>query len=424
MPATPSHLALIEATSLPSPHPAPTARPTSPTTAHPRPQHLVPLDAVLDGGPTTVASNPPSSSDTAPNRPQTIHYRPGAITSAHARTHLPGPVALHRPAAINQQSGHGPSLAAASAPATTPPSSAVTSSSPASRTNSRHPPDHLAIAYMHNHRHVPQPGLSFAANILPTAVESSAFAPSPYTVSSETRPSLPRHAASPPLATGQPRPLNRSVFPRKYLSILSPVDTSQPYTHPMQAPEIELKFPVSDPAALQSRLPQLGFHLDTPRTFEHNTLYDTPTRDLRAKRELLRLRHYGTICTVTHKRQADQRRRRHALQSSHRDRNHRRRRPSPRRHLPAARLHPRLHLRKIPHRVVPPSTPSPTPSPTSSSTKPPSATTPNWKAHRLDRSNPGRPQHRPRHLPHRQLRQTLPRLEAAHRQPRRKPHLR
>ena len=74
----------------------------------------------------------------------------------------------------------------------------------------------------------------------------------------------------------------------------------------MQAHEIELKLPVSDPTALQSRLPQLGFHLDTPRTFEHNTLYDTPSRDLRAKRELLRLRHYGSIWTLTHKRLPDQ----------------------------------------------------------------------------------------------------------------------
>ena len=70
----------------------------------------------------------------------------------------------------------------------------------------------------------------------------------------------------------------------------------------MQNAEIELKFPISDPAALQSRLPQLGFHLDTPRTFEHNTLYDTPTRVLRAKREILRIRKYGDTWTVTHKR--------------------------------------------------------------------------------------------------------------------------
>jgi adenylate cyclase, class 2 len=72
----------------------------------------------------------------------------------------------------------------------------------------------------------------------------------------------------------------------------------------MQNAEIELKFPVSDPVALQSLLPQLGFHLVTPRTFESNTLYDTPARDLRAQRQLLRIRQYGPIHTLTHKRLA------------------------------------------------------------------------------------------------------------------------
>jgi adenylate cyclase, class 2 len=70
----------------------------------------------------------------------------------------------------------------------------------------------------------------------------------------------------------------------------------------MQAPEIELKFPVSDPADFQSMLPSLGFHLDTPRTFEQNTLYDTPTRTLREQKQLLRLRQYGDLWTITHKR--------------------------------------------------------------------------------------------------------------------------
>ena len=74
----------------------------------------------------------------------------------------------------------------------------------------------------------------------------------------------------------------------------------------MQAAEIELKFPVADTAALESRLLQLGFHLETPRTFEHNTLYDTPVRDLRLRHQILRLRQYGSLCTVTHKRQPDQ----------------------------------------------------------------------------------------------------------------------
>jgi adenylate cyclase, class 2 len=74
----------------------------------------------------------------------------------------------------------------------------------------------------------------------------------------------------------------------------------------MQNSEIELKVPVIDPEALQALLPALGLHLVTPRTFEHNTLYDTPNRDLRARRQILRIREYGSICTVTHKRLPDQ----------------------------------------------------------------------------------------------------------------------
>jgi adenylate cyclase class 2 len=74
----------------------------------------------------------------------------------------------------------------------------------------------------------------------------------------------------------------------------------------MQASEIELKFPVADPAAFQSILPAIGFHLDTSRTFEQNTLYDTPGRDLRARRQLLRLRQYGSVWTITHKRIPEQ----------------------------------------------------------------------------------------------------------------------
>ena len=70
----------------------------------------------------------------------------------------------------------------------------------------------------------------------------------------------------------------------------------------MQSAEIELKFPISDLARLQSQLPGLGFLLDTPRTFEQNTLYDTPERTLRQSKQILRIRHYGDIWTLTHKR--------------------------------------------------------------------------------------------------------------------------
>jgi adenylate cyclase class 2 len=71
----------------------------------------------------------------------------------------------------------------------------------------------------------------------------------------------------------------------------------------MHGAEIELKFPVSDPIAFSRQVEAHGFHLQTERTLEHNTLYDTPARDLQARRQILRLRSYGSHCTVTHKRQ-------------------------------------------------------------------------------------------------------------------------
>jgi adenylate cyclase class 2 len=73
----------------------------------------------------------------------------------------------------------------------------------------------------------------------------------------------------------------------------------------MQAPEIELKFPVADVRRLRAKAFDLGFTLVTERTFESNTLYDTPERDLRSRKQLLRLRQYGNRATVTHKRQPD-----------------------------------------------------------------------------------------------------------------------
>lgn len=73
----------------------------------------------------------------------------------------------------------------------------------------------------------------------------------------------------------------------------------------MQSAEIELKFPVTNVAGLQAELPRLGFALETPRTFEHNTLYDTRDRVLRNGHQLLRIRRYGEVCTLTHKRQPE-----------------------------------------------------------------------------------------------------------------------
>jgi adenylate cyclase class 2 len=74
----------------------------------------------------------------------------------------------------------------------------------------------------------------------------------------------------------------------------------------MQAPEIELKIPVADVSHFEQQLDEAGFHLDTPRTFEQNTLYDTPGRDLKARGEILRVREYGGKYIVTHKRHPDE----------------------------------------------------------------------------------------------------------------------
>ncbi len=65
--------------------------------------------------------------------------------------------------------------------------------------------------------------------------------------------------------------------------------------------EIEIKFCVRDLRALARRLRAAGFRLVTRRTHEMNTLYDLPGQVLRSRKELLRLRKYGTEWKLTHK---------------------------------------------------------------------------------------------------------------------------
>ncbi|HEX4786573.1 MAG TPA: class IV adenylate cyclase [Candidatus Sulfotelmatobacter sp.] len=65
--------------------------------------------------------------------------------------------------------------------------------------------------------------------------------------------------------------------------------------------EIEVKFRVEDFRALNRKLRAAGFHLKTKRTHEINTLYDLPGQVLRARKELLRLRKYGSEWKLTHK---------------------------------------------------------------------------------------------------------------------------
>jgi len=65
--------------------------------------------------------------------------------------------------------------------------------------------------------------------------------------------------------------------------------------------EIEIKFRVANLSALARRLRTAGFRVLTPRTHEMNTLYDLPGEVLHRRKELLRLRKYGSAWTLTHK---------------------------------------------------------------------------------------------------------------------------
>ncbi len=65
--------------------------------------------------------------------------------------------------------------------------------------------------------------------------------------------------------------------------------------------EVEVKFRVADLRALRSKLRAVGFRLVTRRTREMNMLYDLPGEVLRARKELLRLRQYGSKWKLTHK---------------------------------------------------------------------------------------------------------------------------
>ena len=65
--------------------------------------------------------------------------------------------------------------------------------------------------------------------------------------------------------------------------------------------EIEVKFRVGNLRELSRKLHSAGFQLVTRRTHEMNTLYDLPGKVLRKRKELLRLRKYGSSWKLTHK---------------------------------------------------------------------------------------------------------------------------
>jgi len=68
--------------------------------------------------------------------------------------------------------------------------------------------------------------------------------------------------------------------------------------------EIEIKFRITSIPSLTEGLHRGGFRLVTGRTHEMNTIYDEPGGSLRSRGELLRLRKYGEVWTVTFKAKA------------------------------------------------------------------------------------------------------------------------
>lgn len=67
--------------------------------------------------------------------------------------------------------------------------------------------------------------------------------------------------------------------------------------------EVEIKFAVRDKKALTRSLHAAGFRQKTRRTPETNILFDTPERAISSRGEVLRIRLYGKVWTLTHKSQ-------------------------------------------------------------------------------------------------------------------------
>jgi adenylate cyclase, class 2 len=70
----------------------------------------------------------------------------------------------------------------------------------------------------------------------------------------------------------------------------------------MIAVETEVKLRVDNAESFSRQLSDAGFHCETPRAFESNTLYDTPDRKMRTRTEILRIRSYAGRTVLTHKR--------------------------------------------------------------------------------------------------------------------------
>jgi adenylate cyclase class 2 len=74
------------------------------------------------------------------------------------------------------------------------------------------------------------------------------------------------------------------------------------------AQEVEIKFQIDNLRTLTRKLRGAGFRRKTRRAREMNTLYDLPGSVLRNRKELLRVRQYGSEWKLTHKSGASRKR--------------------------------------------------------------------------------------------------------------------
>jgi adenylate cyclase, class 2 len=65
--------------------------------------------------------------------------------------------------------------------------------------------------------------------------------------------------------------------------------------------EVEIKLAVRDLAGTRAKIEQAGLQLGHPRTFEANSVFDTPSRTMAQAGLLIRLRQFGNTISLTYK---------------------------------------------------------------------------------------------------------------------------
>ena len=356
MPAHPIALALIA--SRRRPHRRPQRQPVRPGPAPPPP----PTSSTTSTTASTPSSTPApprvgvESTVLDPNQSPIILYRPGAITPAMLEP-IVGPVTLYQP---EQQPAEPQSLPLPRSQAsdTTPPMppslwSTPNPSSTIASDNSSQITKKFGVML--------PPGLDTSITVTSRSIAGT---PSTTTkLSAQTLFSRPPRARPPrrychPTALSRPPPASASRSATaskkpqnrtKVLVLHRTLSVYSPHAGCRNRIEVFCLRPRSPSIAACRSSASISKRLAPSNTTSSSILR---VATLRAKRQILRLREYGGIRTLTHKRIDELHQLRpHALQDPHRDRDHRLRPPSSYRDLHPARLPPAFIYEKLPHRV-------------------------------------------------------------------------